>query len=175
MSARQPGEAQHADATPVHSGPKRRYRGETRLSLNLTAMIDVVFLLLIYFVVATEFKLGEEIYRLDLPQRQPADAMRDPFELDEQPLRIHVQSTGVMDRAYMLRIDGPYEQPDSFSALTVFLEQRQINEQAAGGLFPPDHPIVIQPAGTTRWAHAVAAFNAVARAQYTNITFLASQ
>ena len=153
----------------------RRYRGETQLSLNLTAMIDVVFLLLIYFVVATNFKLGEEVYRLDLPERRPAAAAKDPFELDEEPLRIQIGSTGLTHRAYSLKIDGPYDQPRSFVELTEFLEQRRISEQAAGGLFEADHPIVIQPTGTTRWEHAVSAFNAVARAEYSNITFLAAQ
>ena len=30
-------------------------------------MIDVVFQLLIYFLVATNFALGEQVFRLDLP------------------------------------------------------------------------------------------------------------
>lgn len=172
MNAERTELSHNAESVPIHTNPKRRYRGETRLSLNLTAMIDVVFLLLIYFVVATDFKLGEEVYRLDLPPRGSAETIQDPFELDEEPLRIHVQSTGLTHRAYSLRLDGPYDQPGSFDDLTEFLQQRQINEQSTGGLFPPDHPIVVQPSSATPWEHAVAAFNAIARAQYTNITFL---
>jgi hypothetical protein len=56
-----------------HRPPRRRFGG-SGLSLNLTAMIDVVFLLLVYFMVGTEFKLGEEVFRLDLPDRQPSMA-----------------------------------------------------------------------------------------------------
>ena len=44
-------------------------RSNWRPALNLTSMIDVVFLLLVYFMVATEFKRAEVIERLDLPNR----------------------------------------------------------------------------------------------------------
>ena len=39
------------------------------IGVNLASMIDVVFLLLIYFMVATDFRPGEQVFRLDLPQR----------------------------------------------------------------------------------------------------------
>jgi len=175
-----------ADATPPTpgrpSGPparviehrstrQRRGRGHARIGLNLTAMIDVTFLLLIYFLLATEFKMGEEVYRLDLPPRLQSDQPRDPFELDEQPLRIRVLSSGLGGLQYQLRVEGPYAQPATFRELEEFLRERQINEHTSGGLFLPDHPIVIEPARTARWDHAVRVFNAAARARYENITF----
>ena len=42
---------------------------------------------------------------------------------------------------------------------------------SVGGLFEADHPIIIEPTGTTRWEHAMEAFNAAVRARYTNVTF----
>ena len=147
---------------------KRRGRSRPSIALNLTAMIDVTFLLLIYFMVATEFKLGEEVYRLDLPQRQ--QAQRDPFELDEEPLRIRIATTGYGPGAYSLQVEGPYLRVRSFQELHEFLRQRRITDASPGGLFGPDHPIIIEPTRTTRWQHAMAAFNAAARARYTNIT-----
>jgi len=149
---------------------RRRRRGRATIALNLTAMIDVTFLLLVYFMTATEFKLGEEIYRLDLPQRGRAE-QRDPFELDEEPLRIAVATTGFGLRAYSLKIEGPYRQPRSFEELYEFLDRRRISKDAAGGLFQADHPIIIQPARTTTWQHAMEAFSAAARARYTNVAF----
>ena len=62
-----------------------RRGGAAVMGLNLTPMIDVVFQLLIYFMAATEFRLGEEIYRTDLPQRSSSS---DPFDLPRDPLRI---------------------------------------------------------------------------------------
>jgi biopolymer transport protein ExbD len=151
--------------------PRRREpRGvaRTRMGLNLAAMIDVVFLLLIFFMVATRFKLGEEIYRLDLPERGEAVAA-DPFQLDEEPLRISITSHG--REAYRIELDGPYDRPRTFAELHQFLLDRQIRPGHPEGLFPPDHPIIVQPSATTRWEHAISVFNAAVRARYTNISF----
>lgn len=150
-----------------HTGVRRRRgRAPARIGLNLTAMIDVVFLLLVYFMAATEFKLGEEIYRLDLPERSAA---ADPFELPRDPLRIGIASTG--PGAYAIRLSGAAPQPDSFEALHEFLVANRRTPGTLGGLFEPDHPIVVEPTGPTRWEHAMEAFSAAARARYTNITF----
>ena len=51
-------------------------------SLNLAPMIDVVFLLLIFFMVATTFATMEERMDLDLPQAESGtDALDVPEEL----------------------------------------------------------------------------------------------
>jgi biopolymer transport protein ExbD len=163
-----------------HVRVRQRHReqfGGPRMSLNLTSMIDVVFLLLIYFIVATDFRLGEEVYRMDLPLRDGAAVQRDPFELDLEPLRIHVTSTGHLPGQYVIRIDGPFAQPTTMEQLHEFLLQHQINEANAGGLvlFEPDQPIIVHPTRSTRWDHAMEALNAAARARYTNITFAAAE
>lgn len=155
-----------------HTGSrKRRGRERSPIGLNPVAMIDVVFLLLIYFMTVTDFKLGEEIYRLDLPQRQPAAQVLDPFELDEEPLRITVRSSQIGDDGYSIELSGPYPPPATFEDLFHFLDERRISVHAPGGLFAPDHPIIVEPMRTTRWEHAMEAFNAAARARYTNLTF----
>lgn len=148
----------------------RHGRGPARIGVNLTSMIDVVFLLLVYFMVATEFKLGEEVYRLDLPDRA-ASAQQDPFELDDEPLRILVSTVGFDRDGYRLRIDGPYPQPSSFEQLFEFLRDRRIGSGAPNAQFQPDNPILIEPARSARWEHAMEAFNAAVRARYTNVTF----
>ncbi len=150
---------------------KRRGRERSPITLNPVAMIDVVFLLLIYFMTVTDFKLGEEIYRLDLPQRQPAAQVLDPFELDEEPLRITVRSSQIGVDGYSIELSGPYRPPATFEDLFHFLDERRISVHAPGGLFAPDHPIIVEPMRTTRWEHAMEAFNTAARARYTNLTF----
>jgi len=154
--------------------PPRRGRRRARLAVNLTSLIDVTFLLLIYFMVATSMNAAEEVYRMDLPNREGLSA-RDPFKLDEEPLRIAVTSIGLGADMYRLKIEGPYPQPANFQELRAFLQSKQVNEvnmsAGGGGLFAPDHPIIIQPSPATRWEHAIEAFNAAARAHYTNVTF----
>lgn len=150
--------------------PPRRGRRRARLAVNLTSLIDVTFLLLIYFMVATSMTGNQEVYPMDLPNREGA-GRQDPFALDDEPLRIAVSSTGLGPDMYRLQVDGPYAQPASFQELHEFLRSRQVNEFTSGGLFDPSHPIIVQPSRTARWDHAMEAFNAAARARYTNVTF----
>ena len=51
-----------------------------------------------------------------------------------------------------------------------FLVDRRIGPGALGGLFEPDHPIIISPTADTSWQHTLLVYNAVARARYTNVT-----
>lgn len=158
--------------SPLEDLPRHRPRRPPRhrLTLNVTAMIDVVFLLLIYFLAVTNFKLGEEVYRLDLPERGAAEAA-DPFQLDEEPLRIRVASIDGAVVAYRITIDGPYESPGTFAELFDFLLARQLTPASPHGLFSRDHPIIIEPTGAAHWEHVIGAFNAAAKAEYSNISF----
>jgi biopolymer transport protein ExbD len=133
-------------------------------------MIDVVFLLLVYFMVATKFKLGEQVYQLDLPRSLQSNRDADPFELDEQPVVVEVASTGPVGSDYVLRVEGASPQPDSFDDLFDFFRDRQIGT-GTRPMFMNDHPIIIRPGRAARWEHAIGAFNAAARAEYTNIKF----
>jgi hypothetical protein len=153
------------DLPPV----RRRDRSAPSIGLNLTSMIDVVFLLLVYFLVATDFKQSEEIYRLDLPERREGVAL-DPFELDDEPLRILVRASGVAGDDYRLRIEGARGEVGDFESLYEFLAGRRIDGMG-GGLFAEDHPVLVVPSPDTSWAFAVGAFNAAVRAGYINITF----
>jgi len=147
-----------------------RKRKPMLLKINVTSLIDVTFLLLVYFMIATSFTSSEEAYRTDIPSREGVGTA-DPFEIQDDPLRISVNSTGLAPDMYRLQIDGPYQQPSTFDDLYTFLSSRLVRADTTGGLFEPNHPIVIQPTRTTRWEHAMQAFNAAARARYTNVTF----
>ncbi len=59
-------------------------------SLNLTPMIDIVFLLIIFFMVGTRFSEIEQQFEIELPTASPLPAMtREP-----DPLVITVSRTG---------------------------------------------------------------------------------
>lgn len=149
---------------------RRRKRAPMHLKINVTSLIDVTFLLLVYFMIATSFTSSEEAYRTDIPSREGLGS-GDPFQIDDDPLRIEVNSTGLGPEMYRLRIDGPFPQPTSFDDLFTFLASRQVRADVTGGMFEPEHPIVIQPTRTTSWEHAMQAYNAAARAKYSNVTF----
>ncbi len=155
----------------MSGGRSKARRGRPSLSLNLTPMIDVVFQLLIYFLVSTNFARGEQVYRVDLPSR--SDGAADPFALDDEPLRIElVPAGGDPSRGMVaIRLEGPWPQPATFEDLYQFLRSRLLDARQPDGLFAADHPIVVSPAPSVRWDRTVDAFNAAVRAGYTNVSF----
>jgi biopolymer transport protein ExbD len=146
-----------------HARANRRRGGG--VALQIAPMIDVVFLLLMYFMVATDFSPAEEVFRLDLPnQSVGAD---DPLQLLDEPLRIRVVAAGAQGKQARMSIDGPWDAPGSAEALRVFLYDAVLPR---GSLFLSDHPIVIIPSEQVGWGHVVAAFNAAVAAGCTNVT-----
>ena len=65
-------------------------RGNALVALNLTAMIDVVLLLLIYFMVAS--RLNEEERTLDIPLPSAANAM--PMTAEPSELVVNIDESG---------------------------------------------------------------------------------
>jgi biopolymer transport protein ExbD len=62
--------------------------GEDEPDINLTSLIDVVFLLLIFFMVTTTFERQSRIH-IDLPE-----ASTDPVAQEEKPMEIIVDAQG---------------------------------------------------------------------------------
>ena len=133
--------------------------------LNLTPMIDVVFQLLIYFLLGTSFVIGEQSYHMDLPERL-GPAQVNPLELDEDPLVVEVRHRPNLPPS--IRVPGPWISPTSAEELFEFLSTRRM---ANGGIFAKDHPIRIRPQRAATWGDAIEAFNAVVRAGYEQVGF----
>jgi hypothetical protein len=155
--------------------PRARRRTAPALGLvrlNLAAMIDVVFLLLMYFLMATNFSLGEELFRLQLPQSLGSEAETDPFDLPEQPFLIRVGSTGPGPGDYRIDLEGGFAPPATFDILYQIMNGLQVRDGSTGALLFPDTPIIIQPSKGCRWEHAVNTLNACLRARYTNVQFV---
>ncbi len=136
------------------------------IGLNLTSMIDVVFLLLIYFIVATEFKTSEAAFAMDLPER----INRPSILFDDEPLIILVDSVG--DKKHDLRMSmlGPWDDVQTPEELRMFLHRNVADSFGKQGYFTLDHPIVLRPKKDANWEHVLAVYNAVVHAAYTNIT-----
>lgn len=88
-----------------HAGHARARRAElrdttrrARLSLAITPMIDVVFQLLIYFLLATSFVSGERQLRAEMPADGAAPAAQDPFALEVETLVVGVVREGARTR-----------------------------------------------------------------------------
>ncbi len=145
--------------------------GQT-MDLNLVAMIDVVFLLLMYFLLATNFSIGEELFRIDLPQSLGTQAEVDPFDLPEQPVHIRVASFGPGLASCRITVDLAQREFTSFSELYHYLDGVQVRPATATGVLFEQTPIIIHPDPQCRWDHAVDVLNACLRARYTNVQFV---
>ncbi len=138
---------------------RRRHPEPASTELNLTSMIDVVFQLLIYFIVGTSFAMGEQSYRMDLPERKGASTI-DPLELDEEPVTVEVLGGG------RITIPGPWNSPVSVENLTPFLTAR-----LSDGLITSETPIRIRPRAAVPWGDAVQAFNAALAGGFETVGF----
>lgn len=159
------------EAPTVHHVPlsKKLRRPSTIGHLNLTSMIDIIFLLLIYFVVTSDFRVNEGVLTATLPRGQ---AKAQPSsELPTQPIEILV-NTGTIDDTLVTISVGSIAF-SSFGQLAADLAAKRFDPNAGnlGGLYEPDNPIIIQPGRNVRWQHVVDAFNACVAAKYTNVSF----
>ncbi len=64
-------------------------------SLNMTPLIDIVFLLIIFFLVATSFQRIQRELQVDLPEARAAEAV----SLDIQPISVTVSRDGTITMA----------------------------------------------------------------------------
>jgi biopolymer transport protein ExbD len=154
-----------ADRALRDARAKRRLQGGMRL--NLTPMIDVTFLLLVFFVCTTKALDKEGLLRADLSERggaMPADALA----LDEPPLRIELRRDADRTRVQVL---APMPQPEDPEELGFLLASRRYGPDNPSGIFAGDHPIELAPSADAPWEDTVAAFNAITRAGYSRVSF----
>jgi biopolymer transport protein ExbD len=142
---------------------RRRRRRRLGTTVNIAPMIDVSFLLLIFFLVTTTFERAEGILSSNMPKEQGDQAS---IALPISPIVVRIQKTGTKHDDFSIRIDRFNEVPQSFDALPEFLR----------GLFTTpgfdeETPIVIVASDNVPWDHVVACWNAVVRAGSTKIAF----
>jgi len=128
------------------------------LRLNMTPMIDVVFLLLIYFVLVADFAEPESVAGLDVVQRSSAND--DPFALPEVPTVLELVSEGDDPTAFSVRTDRGV-----FTAPAPFAERARSAFEALGAR----HAIIVDPAPDARWEHAVVAYRALRDAGFERV------
>ena len=146
---------------------RARGRGGETLSLNLISMIDIVFLLLIFFMLQMRFHRLEGILPIKLPKTQGLTASR---EVPMSPLRVTVRQVGDGPTDYVVSIDQMAPPlPQNFIDLYVRLRQVQETEG-----YSAETPVVIAPQGEVKWDHVINAYNAAVRARFTRIHFAAS-
>lgn len=131
------------------------------LRLNLVPMIDIVFNLLVFFLVATKFTPAEGVLAGRLPDVRTSQAV---LSVPTVPIRIRLvpqDGTG-----YLIMIEERSVRPADFDQLAELL--RQI--QAEPG-YDEKTPVVLLADAELVWDHVVNAYNAAVRSKYKNIVF----
>ncbi len=136
----------------------RNVSDESDADINLTPLIDVVFLLLIFFMVTTTFSREAEI-KLNLPEADTAE------QIDTEPRFLTIQINDIGQYG----VQGPGEDAPRQLVSTSVETLRKALKRAAGDLKEP--LILIRADGLTPHESVVRAMDAARQLGWFQITF----
>lgn len=133
-------------------------QGEDGLQLRMTPMIDVVFLLLIFFMCVSKWKQAEGNLSAELPA-EGAPTQQPPPVLDLEKIVIRLQRSGDAVDIRMNERLCP-----SFDAL--FDNLKVLRRQV-------DVPVIIDADRDVQFRFAISALNVTVKAEFSNVSFAA--
>jgi biopolymer transport protein ExbD len=149
------GSTQNSNVNPAASRqqtPSSRIKRKARISVPMTAMIDVTFLLLIYFLTTTTFRQDEG----QLPGTLPGKIAIGP---PPETVPVQLRAVGDDSQSVLYSIDGVDQLLRSPRELVESLRDRR---QRTG-----ENAIVVIKAGrNVRWRYVVEACNQAASANF---------
>jgi biopolymer transport protein ExbD len=125
-------------------------------------MIDVTFLLLIFFLVTTTFREAEGYFRSQLPRDSGASGSTLPIS----PVVVRLAPGDPEGITCAIRVDNVAHPPADFDALAAML----LDLQNRPG-FDNETPVVIMANDDLPWNHVVDGWNAAVRANCKSIMF----
>ncbi|HUT29162.1 MAG TPA: biopolymer transporter ExbD [Sedimentisphaerales bacterium] len=145
----------------LHSG-ERRY-----LTLRMAPMIDMVFLLLIFFLVAAKWRPKEDFLPLQLAAAQP----QAPTLVKPEPLVIFIDATETGCRVQI----GPSQDAVNITSQTIETDLVALIETMRQTLLTQKRngsdPVEIVCAPEVKWEYLARIYNAFYGAGLTDITF----
>ena len=134
--------------------------------LNLTSMMDVTFLLLIFFILTASFALNEGVLKAELP-RGPGTP--SPDTVPPKPIKIILTSRGMSEAT--IQVENAPQAMADFEGLYQWLSGNRRSGSNPNGIYADDDPVIIQPGTDVSWQHVIDAFNAATRARYKSVNF----
>ena len=144
-----------SDRTPFTMALTRQRRKPPRPELNMASMIDVVFLLLIFFMCTSSFEMLEN----DMPTQMPQAGAAEQDQAELEPVRIHLSRAGA---ATVIKCG------DETCSGFVGLGKRLRALRAVD-----DVPVVIEGEGAVSFGEMVAALDACYQANLRRVAFSA--
>ncbi len=151
-----------------YSPLRRRRQATRRMQLQMVPMIDVVFLLLIFFLLSANFRSKEGFLPAELP-RQIVHGRQ--MEMEPLLLRVTSQADGgcrIQIGAQAALVIEP--QAETFDAVS-----RELQKVLSGQGRRLDDPIKILPTEHTKWDHVVKVYDAIWQINAHHIIFAAVQ
>jgi len=143
---------------------RRRRAGPrgTQIAVSFAPMIDMTFLLLIFFLVTTTFERAEGILASQFPRDAGAPAVALPLS----PIVVRLRQNGPEHGDFDIAVDHFGNTPRDFAELTDVIHR--IHDEPG---FDRETPVVIVTDDEVRWDHVVACWNAALRADCARIAF----
>ncbi len=156
------GSAETAQRPTRFSSRYRKRRAVSVMTLNLTPMIDVVFLLLFFFLLVTRFRVEGM-----LPAQLPARRAGVTTDVPQTPIRIRFAGTADRLAGAQVIVEPFGETPIPVDALAGAL--RQIRDTQPG--FDAETPVHLLVGDVVLWDHVVNSYNAALAAEYEQVFF----
>jgi biopolymer transport protein ExbD len=135
--------------------PLKAHSGPVNLSMRMTPLIDVIFLLLIFFIMTMQFQKPEGVLANRLPEKDGRSVTQQQ-DLEIVRLRIRLSIT----EGDMPAIRLQDREVRSYDELYGFLT-----------MLPEDVLLVVEPEARVPYRHVVGVYNACLKAEKRNIVF----
>lgn len=154
----------------VHYEPPRKSRGHGKVKIQapLMPMIDVTFQLLLFFLVACQFRQDEGQIPGSLPDTSEGIRHKEVVKLRELKIVLRTvdfdEQTHLPVAAYFVGGDKVgIHNPE-----TLFTRLRAHQESLGGSKLIP---VIIEPRGNVPWQYVLEAYNQTVRAKFKSIGF----
>jgi biopolymer transport protein ExbD len=135
--------------------PVRSTDSGSEFSVQMTPLIDVIFLLMIFFVMTMKFQELEGVIKSRLPEK--GDQSFSEYQKDWETVRIHLATEN--------------------GRFTIYLQERIVYSQEALlsylNRLPPQIMIVIEPEAKVLYKHVIGVYNTCLKSKKSNIVFSA--
>ena len=131
---------------------------QKRNSINITPLIDVIFLLMIFFLMTINFNKSEGVLENRLPQSSKQESQETPQDYETVRLRLKMVKDETLLKIYLQeRVVFTYED------LKHFLDQ-----------LPQDILIIFEPNDNVPYKHVIGVYDTCLKAKKENIVFAVS-